>query len=133
LQGADVEALRWRILMLSDFYERAAMQAPDTAVETQFLAALAQGDPGRAVSPSPLADAVAQGFAWAAPVPSDIEALLDNGQLGEAMLEAMQLFAHGARGNLVDMTAAIAAFRRVGLEETARRAALNLLILNERV
>ncbi len=132
-QGADVEALRWRILMLSDFYERAAMQAPDKAVETQFLAALAQGDPGRAVSPSPLADAVAQGFAWAAPVPSDIETLLDNGQLGEAILEAMQLFAHGARGNLVDMTAAIAAFRRVGLEETARRAALNLLILNERV
>jgi len=30
------------------------------------------------------------------------------------------------------MSAAIATFRRVGLEETARRAALNLLILNER-
>ncbi len=132
LEIAATDALRWRILMLSNLYERAALQSPDDSVETQFLSALAQGDPGRAISPSPLADAVAQGFAWAAPVPSDIETLLNNGQLGEAILEAMQLFAHGARGNLVDMTAAIAAFRRVGLEETARRAALNLLILNER-
>ena len=105
---------------------------PDNSIDTLFLAALAQGDPGRAVSPSPLADAVSQGFAWAAPVPNDIDALLDNGQLGEAILEAMQLFAHGARGNLVDLTAAIATFRRVGLEDTARRAALSLLILQER-
>ena len=121
--------LRWRILMLSEQYERAALTTPDKSTEAQFLVALAQGDPGRAVSPSPLADAVAQGFEWAAPVPSDIDALLEQGQLGEAILEAMQLFTHGARGNLVDLTAAIAAFRRVGLEDTARRAALNLLIL----
>ncbi len=121
--------LRWRILMLSEQYERAALTTPDKSTEAQFLVALAQGDPGRAVSPSPLADAVAQGFEWAAPVPSDIDALLEQGQLGEAILEAMQLFTHGARGNLVDLTAAIAAFRHVGLEDTARRAALNLLIL----
>ncbi|WP_298932308.1 hypothetical protein [uncultured Ruegeria sp.] len=126
------DSLRWRILMLSELYEEAALAAPDRSTDTQFLVALAQGDPGRAVSPSPLADAVSQGFEWAAPVPSDIDALLANGQLGEAILESMHLFAHGARGNLVDLTAAIAAFRRVGLEDTARRAALNLLILQDR-
>lgn len=123
------DALRWRVLMLSELYEQAAMSPPDTSTETQFLTALAQGDPGRAISPSPLADAVSQGFQWAAPVPPDIDTLLDQGQLGEALLEAMQMFAHGARGNLVDLSAAIAAFRRVGLEDTARRAALTLLIL----
>lgn len=132
LPVATTEILRWRILMLSGLYEQAALAAPDTSNETRFLAALAQGDPGRAVSPSPLADAVAQGFEWAAPVPGDIDALLANGQLGEAIIEAMQLFAHGARGNLVDLTAAIATFRRVGLEDTARRAALSLLILQKR-
>lgn len=131
LPVAATENLRWRILMLSDLYEQAAMSPPDRSTQTQFLAALAMGDPGRADSPSPMADAVSQGFEWAAPVPSDVSALLDNGQLGEAILEAMQLFAHGARGNLVDLTAAIAAFRRVGLEDTARRAALNLLVLQE--
>ncbi len=123
------EALRWRILLLSELYETAAIDIPETEQGTQFLAALAQGDPGRAKSPSPLADAVAEGFVWAAPIPSDIETLLANDQLGEAILEAMTLFAHGARGNLVDLTAAIATLRRVGLEDTARRAALQLLIL----
>ena len=126
---SGAESLLWRILLLSELYETAALSAPDQSEKTQFLAALAQGDPGRARSPSPLADAVAEGFAWAAPVPSDIDAMLDNGQLGEAILETMELFAHGARGNLVDLTAAIATLRRVGLEDTARRAALNLLIL----
>ncbi|WP_085821630.1 hypothetical protein [Ruegeria meonggei] len=129
LTNPGAESLRWRVLLLSELYETAALSAPDQSEKSQFLAALAQGDPGRARSPSPLADAVAQGFAWAAPVPSDIDTMLANGQLGEAILETMELFAHGARGNLVDLTAAIATLRRVGLEDTARRAALNLLIL----
>ncbi|MCA0928753.1 hypothetical protein [Ruegeria profundi] len=129
LPDPQAENLRWRILLLSDLYEAAALSPPNQSQESQFLAALAQGDPGRARTPSPLADAVAQGFAWAAPIPSDIEAMLNNDQLGEAILETMELFAHGARGNLVDLTAAIATLRRVGLEDTARRAALNLLIL----
>lgn len=131
LKDPAVEQLRWRILLLSELYETAALSVPDDAEENQFLAALAQGDPGRAKSPSPLADAVAQGFAWAAPVPSNIEAMLDNDQLGEAILETMDKFAHGSRGNLVDLTAAIATLRRVGLEDTARRAALSLLILQD--
>ncbi|WP_281972217.1 hypothetical protein [Ruegeria faecimaris] len=129
LQKPAAEDLRWRILLLSDLYETAALSAPDNSEESQFLAALAQGDPGRAPSPSPLADAIAEGFAWAAPVPTDIGNMLDEGRLGEALLETMVLFAHGSRGNLVDLTAAMATLRRVGLEDTARRAALNLLIL----
>ena len=130
LSDTRAENLRWRILLLSERYEDAALTPPEGPEKNQFLAALAQGDPGRASSPSPLADAIAEGFAWAAPVPPDIDTLLQNDHLGEAILEAMTLFAHGARGNLVDLTAAIATFRRVGLEDTARRAALQLMILN---
>ncbi len=130
LSDQNVEDLRWRILLLSENYESAAQSIPSSTEENEFLSALAQGDPGRARSPSPLADAIAEGFAWSAPVPSDIKAMLDNGQLGEAILESMQLFAHGARGNLVDLSAAVAAFRKVGLEDTARRASLQLMILN---
>ena len=85
--------------------------------------------PDQASSPPALADAITEGFAWAAPVPPDLQTMLDQNRLGEAILEAMQLYAQGARGNLVDLTAAIATFRRVGLEDTARRAALQLLIL----
>lgn len=130
LTDARFENLRWRILLLSELYEQAALNAPEGKTNNAFLSALAQGDPGRAVSPSPLADAITEGFVWSAPVPSDIETLLQNGQLGEAILESMIRYGHGARGNLVDLTAAIATFRRVGLEDTARRAALQLMILN---
>lgn len=130
LSDPSAENLRWRLVLLSELYEEAAQNAPDGSDANDFLAALAVGDPGRADAPDPLADAISQGFAWSAPIPSDIDALLSNEQLGEAILEAMQLFTHGARGNLVDLTAAIAAFRRVGLEDTARRAALQLMILN---
>ncbi len=130
LSSPNAENLRWRILLLSETYETAALTLPEESEQNLFLAALAQGDPGRAISPSPLADAISEGFAWSAPVPRDIDAMLSNGQLGEAILKSMQLFTHGARGNLVDLTAALATFRRVGLEDTARRAALQLMILN---
>ncbi|WP_171129143.1 MULTISPECIES: hypothetical protein [unclassified Ruegeria] len=129
LDDLNVENLRWRVLLLSELYEDAAKVAPSGPTSNPFLAALAQGAPGRAPSPSPMADAIAEGFAWSAPIPSDIDAMLSNDQLGEAILEAMMLFGHGARGNLVDLTAAIATFRRVGLEDIARRASLQVLIL----
>ncbi len=130
LPDEAAENLRWRIILLSELYEDAAHIEPDGSDDNAFLAALAMGDPSRADAPTPLADAISEGFAWSAPIPSDINALLDNNQLGEAILETMQLFAQGAKGNLVDLTAAVAAFRRVGLEDTARRAALQLMILN---
>lgn len=130
LPDPAAENLRWRILLLSELYEDAARKAPAGSDANAFLAALAMGDPARADAPTPLADAISEGFVWSAPIPSDINALLSNDQLGEAILETMQLFAHGARGNLVDLTAAIATLRRVGLEDTARRAALQLMILN---
>jgi hypothetical protein len=41
----------------------------------------------------------------------------------------MTLFSRGAEGNLGDLSAALALFRTVGLEDTARRAALQLMIL----
>ncbi len=128
LPDADAENLRWRIVLLSDLYENAGGAVPQGPASNAFLAALARGTPHQAPSPSPQADAIAEGFAWSAPIPSDIQIMLDQNRLGEAILEAMQMFAHGARGNLVDLTAAIAVFRRVGLEDTARRAALQLLI-----
>lgn len=129
LPGTEAENLRWRILLLSELYEDAARSAPEGPTANAFLAALARGMPDQAPSPSPLADAITEGFAWAAPVPTDLQTMLDQSRLGEAILEAMQLYAQGARGNLVDLTAAIATLRRVGLEDTARRAALQLLIL----
>lgn len=124
-----VKALAWRIRLLSPLYELAAHDAPAEGTREQFLASLARGRPGEVPAPSPLAEAIALGFAAEPPVPAVIRQLLDNGQLGEAILRSMVLFAQGSDGNLGDLTAALAAFRAVGLEDTARRASLQLMLL----
>ena len=48
------------------------------------------------------------------------------------MLRAMELFANGSRGDLDQLADALAFFRAVGLEDTARRAALQLIVLERR-
>ena len=58
--------------------------------------------------------------------------LLSENRLGEAILITMESFAHGSEGNLSALTQSIAALRLIGLEDTARRAALQLLLLEDR-
>lgn len=78
---------------------------------------------------TPLMKSIVQGFEDGAEVPGKIRRLLDNGQLGEAILRTMELFARGAQGNLGDLSKSLAALRAVGLEDTARRATLQLMLL----
>jgi hypothetical protein len=91
---------------------------------------LAQGRPAEVQPPSDLSASIATGFAADAEMPVSIARLLDNGQLGEAILQTLELFAHGADGTLGDLSAALVALRAMGLEDTARRAALQLLLLD---
>ncbi|MDE4139182.1 MULTISPECIES: hypothetical protein [Rhodobacterales] len=129
LQGEAAE-LAWRIRLLARSYELAAHNPPSRSAEDLFLAALAQGRPAEVQPPSDLSASIATGFAADAEMPVSIARLLDNGQLGEAILQTIELFAHGADGNLGDLSAALVALRAMGLEDTARRAALQLLLLD---
>lgn len=129
LSDPDAASLAWRIRLLAGTYEDAARKPPSNSQMHTFLAALAQGNPGRAFAPNAQAQAIADGFADDPDLPIDVQRTIDNGQLGEAILMAMDLFIRGARGNPADLTAALAAFRSVGLEDTARRAALQLMLL----
>lgn len=121
--------LAWRIRLLSGTYETAAHTPPDNSAMNTFLAALAQGDPGRALAPNDTAQAIADGFGTDVPLPRDIQNALDQGQLGQAILLTIRLFHTGAGGNAEDLSQALAALRRMGLEDTARRAALQLTLL----
>lgn len=122
-------ALAWRIRLLSPQYEAAAQQMPEDSDRTKFLAALAEGAPGRAVAPDGQARAIADGFAPDAEPPQELLAALDAGRLGEVILRCIVLFDSGARGNPADLTAALALLRRIGLEDTARRASLQLMLV----
>lgn len=118
---------------LSPNYESLALQLTDGTGETRFLTAIATGqaptEASTAAADLPHVRAVAAGFSGA-PVPAVLRAQLDEGRLGEVILRAMSLFASGAAGNGQDLTDAVATFRAVGLEDLARRASLELMILD---
>ncbi len=130
---ARTAALIFDIRLLSSGYESAARAPPDTLPDTaraRFLAALARGAPVASPGLGDLADTIVEGFASPATPPPEIQALLDAGQKGAAILKAMGLFDSGAKGNPTDLGDALASFRAVGLNDTARRAALQLMLLD---
>lgn len=113
------------IALLSPSYERAALVAP-----RDFLAGVAKGNPPYRPT-DPQHRAIADGF-HEARVPQEISAMLARGQLGEVILNAMSLLADGAYGDLAALTDALAILRAVGLEDTARRAALQAALIDTR-
>ena len=113
--------------LLSPVYEAAANGAAADDPRTAFLVSLARGEPDAGLAPDARARAIAAGFAGADP-PDDIATRLDQGRLGEAILRAIALYGAGVEGDLPDLTDALATFRAVGLEDTARRAALQALL-----
>jgi len=129
LDDAAAKMLAWQIGLLSQEYETAALTPPDESNRTAFLAALALGEPGRVAPPDATARAISDGFADTARPPANIRHLLNSGQLGEAILRAMILMDSGASGNPADLVAALATFRTIGMLDIARRAGLQLMLL----
>ena len=124
------QALAQKAALLSTDYETAAraLDAPSGRLAT--TAAIARGDVPDPMPDTAIEAAVAR--AWDDPSPPPALArLLQQGKLGEAILRAMALFSFGAAGNHANLTEALATLRAVGLEDTARRAAIQLLILDD--
>lgn len=118
-----------RAAFLSDRYEDLAQGARDRDAETRFLTAIARGEAPEGGTDLPHSEAVARAFSGAA-MPDVLRAQLDERRLGEVILRALGLLASGAEGNGQDLTDALATLRGVGLEDAARRAALQLMILD---
>lgn len=121
--------LAFHIALLSPAYDLVAAQSGET--QDPFLVALARGIPETAIAHGEVAAAIRQGFLDNR-LPLSAQALLDDGRIGEATLKAIALFAEGAAGDTDGISAAIALLRELGHEETARRAALDLLLLDAR-
>ncbi|KMK66544.1 hypothetical protein [Puniceibacterium sp. IMCC21224] len=118
-----------RVALLSEEYEAAAHRIGASAPELAFLSAVARGEVPVTQPDALQQQAIAAAFAADAAPPPEIAAQLTEGRLGEVILRAIALFSSGADGNPADLTDALATFRAVGLEDTARRAALQLVIL----
>ncbi|MCR9148687.1 MAG: hypothetical protein NXH83_00795 [Rhodobacteraceae bacterium] len=125
-------SLAFRIGLLSeDFAEVAAARRPEDGTEA-FLAGLAGGEVQGLAAPGQLGAAIRAAFApFAQPGPEAAQRLA-GGRIGEALLVAIEQVTEGAKGDLRDVTEGLVVLRRVGLEGTARRAALELLLLERR-
>lgn len=126
----EAHELAFAIAMLSPEYESLAARMTPQSSEERFLAALAKGVPQDAPTNDPLARAISRAFSDPT-VPPTLEPLLSEGRLGEAILRAMTLFASGMEGNFDNLEEGLAGFRAMGLEDTARRAGLQLMLLNQ--
>ena len=128
LEG-DAGQLAFRMALLSDDYETHATQAKPEAAFDRLLVGLARGMLTEAAPDDARARAVVDGFTAAGPPPR-LAALVESNRLGEAILRAITLLAEGTSGDLDQVTDALALLRAVGLEDTARRTALEFLILD---
>ncbi|MFN6978128.1 MAG: hypothetical protein ACK4OP_08395, partial [Gemmobacter sp.] len=123
--------LAFRIALLAG--EAAALPAgagPDEA----FLAGLARGEVTGLIAPDSLGRSIVPAFAGdpAALLSLRMRGLLDDDRLGEAILLAMERVAEGASGDRRGVTEGLAALRVLGLDGVARRAALQLMLLDRR-
>lgn len=128
----EAGATAFRLALMTRGYEAAALaHQPRDATET-FLRGVAIGAPPRDAAVDPVALAVADGFA-AGGAPLRARSLLDDRRLGEALLRAMDLVTQGATdGGMDELGDGLALLRALGLEGVARRAALEILILDRR-
>ncbi|MCK8463562.1 hypothetical protein MUY35_06830 [Aliiroseovarius sp. S1339] len=122
-----------RLGLLSEQYETVAEAAsadPDDPL-TNLLLGIARGQTEELTPMDDRTRAVLEGFT-ANSLPVRLHSLVEQDRLGEAILRAVALFTSGSNGDLDELTDALAFFRQVGLEQVARQAAIEFLILERR-
>ncbi|MEM1274647.1 MAG: hypothetical protein AAGF88_12575 [Pseudomonadota bacterium] len=124
----ETARLAHRVGLLSPGYERLARRSTPQTADEAFLFAIARGEVAAAPARAPIAQAVADAFR-STERPQRYALLVRDGRLGEALLQAaLILMSDGA--DIDDIADALRLFRAFGLEDTARRAALQLLLLD---
>lgn len=129
--GPDAASLAFRVGLLSEEYEKVAEGYKPTSVLETFLAALARGELLGIEAPNSEARAIKAAFV-ASKAPPQFAPLLKSDRLGEAILNAISLFNQSASGDMENARKALILLRSVGLEDAARRAALQLMLLDRR-
>jgi hypothetical protein len=128
--SGDAALIAFKVGLLSPDYEGVAIAAAQAdAGFDPFLIAIARGTPQNLPANSSRALAVQAAFD-SKPPPQELQSLVDAGKLGEALLRAIALFDAGADGDLRSVSGALSLLRAVGLEDVARRASLQLMLLD---
>ncbi len=117
-----------RVGFLGLDYEAVALNHAADSKREKLLSGLARGNVDGLSSSEPMEQALIDGFT-AQEIPDPFPELIEDGRLGEALLRAIAMFDQGVGGDTGALSDALAVFREVGLEDVARRAALQLLIM----
>jgi hypothetical protein len=120
--------LAHQIALLSPAYEAAAKLRVPASPEEALWQAVATGEVVDTEALDAHSAAVLAGF-QSPTLPEPISTALSRGRTGEAILQAISLFRRGLDGDHAALTAAIATLRATGQEDTARRAALQHLLI----
>jgi len=123
--------LGFEIGLLSPDYQRIARAPVTDDARERFMAGLATGKLAGLVPPDSMGRAIAPAF-LDQPLPEEAQKLLDEARMGEAILWGMGRIATGVQGDLRGVTEGLALLRVAGLEDVARRAALELMLLERR-
>ena len=124
----DAAQLAGKIALLSPNYETAAEIISPKTDQEAFLISVATGDFTDYTPQSEFEKTIQDAF-QAPRIPYSVNQLMSQGKLGEVILNAMIQFEKGAAGDLQDLLESLSTLRLIGLEDTARRATLALVIL----
>lgn len=130
----DAARIAYDLGLLSPAFGRlsASRHAPQD-VRGRFLAGLAQGKVAGLPAPDSMARAIAPAFdGTEVALSDDARLMIEQNRIGEAVMLAMLRIEVGLHGELGKLTEGLALLRRLGLEDTARRTALQLMLLERR-
>lgn len=125
--GADADLVT-EIVLLSPLYESAATRKTQNN-RLSAAQGIAKGSPHPAPTlalMAPISEAFGNSDA-----PQSLTQMARSGKLGEAILRAMALTASGADGDPAALQSGLTFLRSVGLEDTSRRVALQLLLIGD--
>ncbi|MGK7653124.1 hypothetical protein ACSQ76_12130 [Roseovarius sp. B08] len=127
LDGRAREAA-FEIALLSQDYETLAPDLAGSDARSRFLVGVAQGAPDAALASETPQIAIAEAFAATEAHPDHAD-MLKAGRLGQAILTAALQLDTAGPNQASDIVAGLSTLRAVGLEDTARQAALQILLL----
>lgn len=131
----EAAALAFRVGLLSPHYQEAAQAraaaSPPPDLTEAFLIGLARGRVEGLAPPDSMSRAIRPAF-LAPQVTDEALHLLEDRRVGEALLLALDDVGRGVTGDPRGVAEGLSLLRRLGLEDVARRTALELLLLERR-
>jgi hypothetical protein len=118
------------ILQSGTEYEAATALYPVTATRHPFRKSVAAGEVDAKLASSALEVAIARGFSPNA-ADTTLLKIAKSGHLGMALLRNLSALHAGTQGDMVQLSKSLGTLRALGLEDVARSAALQMLIMQD--